>query len=137
VLEPLSIAIDPYCSVDNRIQWTIENPNSKNFVFTSYAVDGGAKLAGFSANPGSTKLTTTALGTHSVTIFYGDGQTIQATFSLAVCPLTIPVTGTSGMLIPVTGADLSSTVANGALFGGLAFGGLGLIISALRKLFKQ
>jgi hypothetical protein len=137
VLQPLSIAIDPFCTVDNRIQWTIENPNTKNFVFTSYSVDGGAALAGFSANPGSTKLTTTALGTHSVTIFYGDGQTIQDTFSLAVCPLTIPVTGNSGMLIPVTGADLSGTVANGALFGGLAFGGLGLIISALRKLFKQ
>lgn len=131
-LEPLTIEVDPYCTVDNRMQWTLENPNASAFVVSSYKVDSGPQLPGLSAAPGSTKLTTTALGTHTVTIYWGEGESKSLTYTLNVCPLSIPVTGaTGGLLIPVTGADQSSTF----IFSGIGLGGLGLVLTAIRKLF--
>jgi len=130
--QPPSIEVDPYCTVDNRMQWTVENPNSDVFVISSYKVDSGPNQSGFSAAPGSTKLTTTSLGTHTVTIYWGEGQSKSLTYTIDVCPLTIPVTGaTGGVLIPVTGSDNSS----GFIFSGIGLGGLGLVLSAIRKLF--
>jgi LPXTG-motif cell wall-anchored protein len=77
-------------------------------------------------------LTTTSLGTHTVTIYWGEGQSKSLTYTIDVCPLTIPVTGaTGGVLIPVTGSDNSS----GFIFSGIGLGGLGLVLSAIRKLF--
>jgi hypothetical protein len=114
------------------MQWTVENPNSTSFTVTGWSVDGGSKHGSFSAAPGSTKLTATALGTHTVTIFYGESQSVSLTDTLTVCPLPIPNTGSS-LLIPVTGADQSGNLSQGFLFGGLATGGLALILSALRK----
>jgi hypothetical protein len=133
VLQPLSIALDPFCTVGGQMQWTVENPNSVGFHFLSYTIDGGAPLGGFTAAPGSNPLTTTALGTHTVDILYGDGQHVALTDTLAACPLTIPVTGTGGLLIPVTGADQSQSLSHGLLFGGLSFAGVGILLSALRK----
>jgi len=132
-LLPLSIALDPFCTVGGQMQWTVENPNSVGFHFLSYTIDGGAPLGGFTAAPGSNPLTTTALGTHTVDILYGDGQHVSLTDTLAACPLTIPVTGTGGLLIPVTGADQSQSLSHGLLFGGLSFAGVGILLSALRK----
>jgi hypothetical protein len=114
------------------MQWTVENPNSTSFTVTGWSVDGGAKQSGFSAPPGSSKLTTTPPGTHTVTVFYGESQSASLTDTITVCPLPIPNTG-NGLLIPVTGADQSNDLSHGFLFGGLATGGLGLILSALRK----
>lgn len=114
------------------MQWTIENPNSSSFVYTSFTVD-GVKHGGGSAAPGSSKLITTTLGTHTVTVYYGDGDSVSDTGTLDVCPLPIPNTG-GGLLIPVTGADKAQGLSNAFLMGGLAFAGLGLILTALRKL---
>jgi hypothetical protein len=133
VLQPLSIALDPFCTVGGQMQWTVENPNSVGFSFVSYTIDGGTPLGGFTAAPGSSPLTTTALGTHTVDILYGEGQHVSLTDTLAACPLTIPVTGTGGLLIPVTGADQSQNLSHGLLFGGLSFAGVGILLSALRK----
>jgi hypothetical protein len=115
------------------MQWTIENPNGYPFVITSWTIDGGPAQPGFTAPPGSTKFTTTQAGTHTLTLYYGDFQSISKTFTLDSCPFPIPSV-TSGLLIPVTGADQSQSLSNGFFFGGFALGGLGLILSALRKL---
>lgn len=136
VLEPLSIVIDPFCTVDGQVQWTVENPNNVSLTMYSFTVDGGASQSGFSVQPGETNLTTTALGTHTVEIFYGEAQTESLTYTLAVCPLQIPVTG-SAVLIPVTGADLGSQASNGFLMGSLSLAGLGLIFSSLRKFLNM
>ena len=127
---PLVISLDPYCTVSGLMQWTVENPNSTNFTVSYWTLDGATK-SGFVAAPGSTKLTTSPLGTHTVSLYYGESQSVSLTQTLKVCPLTIPVTG--GMLIPVTGADQTGNLVNGTLYGGLAFGGLGLLLTALRK----
>jgi predicted heme/steroid binding protein len=133
LLQSLSITLDPFCTVNGQMQWTVENPNSVGFHFLSYTIDGGSPLGGFTAAPGSNLLTTTALGTHTVDILYGDGQHVSLTDTLAVCPLTIPVTGTGGLLIPVTGADQSQNLSHGLFYGGLSFAGFGILLSALRK----
>jgi hypothetical protein len=149
--------IDPYCTSNGNIQWTLENPNSVSIPVLYWIVDSGSQQSGFNANPGSTNLTTTSVGTHTVFVAYGESQTTSLTFTKDICavvtrtpqpptaiptPTTVPTlpipnTGGGGLIIPVTGADLSGSLANGLLFSGLSFCGLGLILSALRKLLKQ
>jgi hypothetical protein len=135
VLLPPTITLDPVCTVSGQIEWTVENPNSVAFTILYWTVDDGSALPGFSAPPGSSKLTTT-LGTHTITLYYGESQQVSLTGTLTVCPLPIPNTG-SNLLIPVTGSDQSGATSQGLLFGGLSFGGLGLILSALRKFLIQ
>ena len=132
VLSGLSVTLDPFCNVDGEMQWTVENPNSVTMYVTDWTVD-GAHMGALYAAPGSTRLTATALGTHTVTLYYDDGKTASLTDSLAACPLTIPVTGTGGLLIPVTGADLSAKIYLGLLCAGLSLTGIALLRKQLLK----
>jgi hypothetical protein len=134
-LKPLVLAIDPFCTVDGLMQWTVENPNNVNITLYSFSVDGGPAQGGFSVHPGEMNLTTTPIGTHTVTISYGEAQTGKLTYTIDVCPLPIPVTGGDTAIIPVTGANLNSNLSNGFFMGGLSLAGLGLILSSLRKIF--
>jgi len=134
-LKPLVLAIDPFCTVDGLMQWTVENPNNVNITLYSFSVDGGPAQGGFSVHPGEMNLTTTPIGTHTVTISYGEAQTGKLTYTINVCPLPIPVTGGDTAIIPVTGANLNSNLSNGFFMGGLSLAGLGLILSSLRKIF--
>lgn len=134
-LKPLVLAIDPFCTVDGLMQWTVENPNDVKVTLYSFSVDGGPAQSGFSVPPGEVNLTTTPTGTHTVTISYGEAQTGKLTYTIDVCPLPIPVTGGETAIIPVTGANLSSNLSNGFFMGGLSLAGLGLILSSLRKVF--
>lgn len=131
VLQSPSLSVDPYCTVNNQMQWTVENPNSEPINITSWSIDSDVHGA-FTAAPGSNKITTSSLGTHTLTVYWGDGQSANLTYTIDVCPLGVPVTGAEvgGVLIPVTGVD---DFATGALFAGISFGGLGLILTALRK----
>jgi hypothetical protein len=127
------VFIDPYCVVTGgALQWTVENPNSGNITVLYWTVDGGAHQPGFSAAPGSTPLTTTTPGTHTVTVVFGDSQSISDTSTVQVCPLPVPASN-NGLLIPVTGADQTNSLSRGLFFGGIALGGLGLLLSVLRK----
>jgi hypothetical protein len=132
VLSGLSVVLDPFCSVDGQMQWTVENPNSVTVYVTDWTVD-GAHMGPLFATPGSTRLTATVLGTHTVTLYYDDGKTASLTDSLSACPLTIPVTGTGGLLIPVTGADLSAKIYLGLLCAGLSLTGIALLRKQLLK----
>ena len=134
-LKPLELAIDPFCTVDGLMQWTVENPNNVSITLYSFSVDGGPAQAGFSVHPGEMNLTTTPTGTHTVTISYGEAQTGKLTYTLNVCPLPIPVTGAETAIIPVTGADLGSSMSNDLFMGGLSMAGLALVLSSLRKIF--
>jgi hypothetical protein len=131
VPESPSVSVDPYCTTNNQMQWTIENPNSKPFTISSWSLDGETH-GGFTAAPGSNKITTSSLGTHTLIVYWGEGQSSSLTYTIDVCPMSIPVTGAEvgGVLIPVTGAD---DLATGALFAGISLGGLALILTALRK----
>ncbi len=134
-LKPLELAIDPFCTVDGLMQWTVENPNSVSVTLYSFSVDGGPAQAGFSVHPGEMNLTTTPTGTHTVTISYGEAQTGELTYTLNICPLPIPVTGAETAIIPVTGGNLTGNLSNGFFMGGLSLAGLALILSSLRKIF--
>jgi hypothetical protein len=134
-LKPLVLAIDPFCTVDGLVQWTVENPNNVNITMYSFSIDGGSAHSGFSVHPGEMNLTTTPLGTHTVSISYGEAQTGTLTYTLNVCPLPIPVTGNDTAIIPVTGANLTGNLGNGFFVSGLSLAGLGLILSSLRKIF--
>ncbi len=136
VLLPLTLALDPFCNNDGQLQWTVENPNAQTINMTSFSVDGGAPQKGFPVNSGEFNLTTTAPGTHTVTITYAEGKTASLTKTLAVCPLPIPVTA-SALIIPVTGAEENAKVSSGLFMGGLSLFGLGLILSSLRKLLQR
>ena len=130
VLDPLS-DYDPYCTADGRMQWTVENPNAVSFNVSYWTLDGGPHQGGFSAAPGSTKFTTTPLGTHTITFYYGESQSVSFTHTLDVCPLLIPATG-GGEIIPVTGADLTP-FGNIWVFAGFGMFGFGMVLSGLRK----
>jgi hypothetical protein len=132
VLSGLSVTLDPFCNVDGEMQWTVENPNSVTMYVADWTVD-GAHMGALYAAPGSTRLTATALGTHTVTLYYDDGKTASLTDTLDACPLTIPVTGTGGLLIPVTGADLSVKIYLGLLCAGLSLTGIALLRKQLLK----
>jgi hypothetical protein len=132
VLDPLSLGLAPDCNTAGELVWTVYNPNSVSYSFSSYTVD-GVSHSGSSVAPGKHTLTTTATGTHTVVLFYGEGQSKSLTGTMDVCPLVIPVTG-GNQLIPVTGADLSSNLSTGLFFGSLFLAGLGLLLSAMRKL---
>ncbi len=132
VLSGLSVTLDPFCNVDGQMQWTVENPNSVTVYVSDWTVD-GAHMGALYAAPGSTRLTATALGTHTVTLYYDDGKTASLTDTLDACPLTIPVTGTGGLLIPVTGADLSAKIYLGLLCAGLSLTGIALLRKQLLK----
>ncbi len=128
------LEVDPFCTVDGQMQWTVVNPNADNVYIEHYTVDGSDR-SGFSAAPGEHDLTQTPLGTHSVTLFYNDAQTVSLSYTINVCPLPVPVTG-NAILIPVTGADNSGALTSGLFFGGSSLAGLALVLSALRKFLK-
>ncbi len=134
VKEPPSLGVDPVCTVDGKMQWTVLNPNGSNFPVDHYTVDGVVK-GGFSALPGKHNLTTTSDGTHTVVLFYGESQTVSLTYTIAVCQLPQPQSG-NNVLIPVTGADNTASMANAMFFGSSTLAGLGLLLSALRRLLK-
>ncbi|MEA5077931.1 MAG: hypothetical protein VB013_05125 [Anaerolineaceae bacterium] len=134
VPEPPSLEVDPFCTVDGQMQWTVINPNSSSFPVDHYTVDGAVR-GGFSAAPGEHNLTTTSVGTHTVVLFYGESQTVSLTYSLAVCQLPQPQVG-NNVLIPVTGADNTGSLVNALFFGSSSLAGLGLLLSALRRLLK-
>jgi hypothetical protein len=132
------------------MQWTVTNPNDFNRTINFIKVDGGDPIGGFSVAPGTFNLLKTAIGTHTVLINFGDGETDSLTYTIDVCPLRIPVTGgnplipvtggTGGggeeVLIPVTGADLTGQMGMGIGFAGMSLAGLALLLSALRKMYN-
>lgn len=134
-LAPPSLGLAPDCNSDSKLVWTVYNPNSKPFPYEYFTVDGGAHQGGGSIAPGKHVLTTTELGTHTVALFWGEGESTSLTGGMDVCPLIIPVTG-GETLIPVTGADETGALANGLMFGSLAIAGLGLVLTSIRKMFK-
>lgn len=134
VLEAPTLEVDPFCTVDGQMQWTVINPNSSNFPVEHYTVDGAVR-GGFVALPGEHDLTKTSVGTHTVVLFYGESQTVSLTYTIDVCQLPQPQVG-NNVLIPVTGADNTGTLTNAMFFGSSTLAGLGLLLSALRKLLK-
>ena len=144
--DDLIIEVDPYCvqvgGLD-RMQWTIENPNVDPYTIDGWTLDGGPMQGGFSAQPGSHKFTTTPLGTHTITLYWGESQTTSLTWTIDSCgieenvPLLVPVTGAGGeILIPVTGADLTPGM-NNLTFGGFGMLGLGLILTGIRRKLEE
>jgi hypothetical protein len=134
-LAPPSLGLAPDCNSDSKLVWTVYNPNSKPFPYEYFTVDGGAHQGGGSIDPGKHVLTTTSLGTHTVALFWGEGESTSLTGGMDVCPLIIP-TQVGSNLIPVTGADDTGSLANGLMFGSLAVAGLGLVLTSIRKMFK-
>lgn len=134
VKEPPTLQVDPFCTVDGQMQWTVVNPNSSNFPVDHYTVDGAVR-GGFSALPGEHDLTKTSVGTHTVVLFYGESQTVSLTYTIDVCQLPQPQVG-NNVLIPVTGADNTGSLTNAMFFGSSTLAGLGLLLSALRRLLK-
>jgi hypothetical protein len=118
------------------MQWTVVNNNSVNVTMTHYTVD-GVNHGGFSVAPGEHNLATTALGTHTIVIYFNEADSASLTDTITVCPLLIPVTGAGGggVIIPVTGADETAKMGMGFGFGGMALVGLSLLVSALRKMY--
>ena len=110
------------------------NPNSSSFPIDHYTVDGAVR-GGFSALPGEHDLTKTSVGTHTVVLFYGESQTVSLTYTIDVCQLPQPQVG-NNVLIPVTGADNTGSLTNAMFFGSSTLAGLGLLLSALRRLLK-
>jgi len=116
------------------MQWTVINPNSKNFDIEYFTVD-GVRHGGISIPYGEHDLIETALGNHTVVLFWGEGESTSLTYTIEVCELPAP-TGGSPILIPVTGTDISDQIGNGLFFASLSLAGLGLILNALRKLLN-
>jgi hypothetical protein len=133
--DPLKVVIDPFCNADGLMQWTVVNPNSVNITITHFTVD-GVYHKGMSVLPGEHNLVATPLGTHTVVIFFNETDSASLTYTIAVCPLPIPVTGgEEEAVIPVTGADLTSKLGMGFGLGGISLVGLALLLSALRKMY--
>jgi hypothetical protein len=124
--------VDPFCTGGGEMQWTVINPNSDGFWIEYYTVD-GVRKDGFTAAPGEHNLLTTSLGTHKVVLFFGESQSVSLTYTIDVCELPQPQVG-NNVLIPVTGADVSTHLADGLFFASISLAGLGLILSALRRL---
>lgn len=135
-LDPPVLGLAPDCNSNGELVWTVYNPNNVGFPYSYYTVDGGAHKGGGSIAPGKHILTTTGLGTHTIALYWGDGEHTSLTDGKDVCPLIIPVTG-GETLIPVTGADKTGALANFFLYGSLAFAGFGFILTSLRRLFKM
>jgi hypothetical protein len=135
-LDPPVLGLAPDCNSNGELVWTVYNPNGVSFPYSYYTVDGGAHKGGGSIAPGKHILTTTGLGTHTIALYWGDGEHTSLTDGKDVCPLIIPVTG-GETLIPVTGADKTGALANFFLYGSLAFAGFGFILTSLRRLFKM
>jgi len=136
VVEPkeLSVEIDPFCTYDGLMQWTIINPYSTNIYLNRYTVD-GVSHDGFWVAPGEHDLVVTDLGTHTVVVYFGEaGATDSLTHTIDVCPLQIPVTG-GDVLIPVTGADETDKLGMGFGLGGMSLVGMAMLVSALRKIY--
>lgn len=134
VAEKPTLEVDPFCTGSGEMQWTVINPNSEGFWIEYYTVD-GARRDGFTAAPGEHDLTTTSLGTHKVVLYFGESQSVSLTYTIDVCELPQPQVG-NNVLIPVTGADVSSHVTDGLFFASISLAGLGLILSALRRMLK-
>lgn len=130
--EKPSLQVDPFCTGGGEMQWTVINPNSDGFWIEYYTVD-GVRKDGFTAAPGEHNLLTTSLGTHKVVLYFGESQSVSLTYTIDVCELPQPQVG-NNVLIPVTGADVSTHLADGLFFASISLAGLGLILSALRRL---
>jgi hypothetical protein len=140
------------------MQWTLENPNPVGVIVHYWTLDGGIHNPGFTAASGSTAITTTALGQHTVFVSYGESQSVSLTWTIDSCAvrkitpnasstpvptvvpsLSIPVTGASGgggLIIPVTGADDSGNIGRTLVFTGFSLLGLAFVLSGLRKRFN-
>jgi hypothetical protein len=159
--------LDPYCVAipGTEMQWAVVNNNESPFTITSWSIDGVMQPAGFVAPVGTSLLTTTGLGTHTVFLYWEQEGSTSLEWTLATCALPdtptptntatsvpptetpvpntatlvptlpIPVTGQGGEIIPVTGADFTQPV-NGFVFGGFGMFGFGLVLSGLRKKFN-
>lgn len=132
----------PYCNTDHSVQWTVENPNTFDVNVISWTLDDGSVQAGFSASPGENLLTTTSQGTHSIDLIFGDSQMTSLTSTtnctnpiipVTAGPLMIPVTGSNEILIPVTGEDQFSPLAQWFIFGGISILGFAIMLSIFRK----
>jgi hypothetical protein len=151
ILQALAF-IDPFCTADSLMQWTIENPNPTGIVVHYWTLDGGSHNSGFTAASGSTTLTTSALGQHTVFVSYGESQSISLTWRIDSCAvrkttpgasstptivpsLSIPVTGGT-LIIPVTGADDTGNIGRTLVFSGFTLLGLAFALSGLRKRFS-
>lgn len=132
--EKPSLKVDPFCTGSGEMQWTVINPNSDGFWIEYYTVD-GVRRDGFTAAPGEHNLTTTTLGTHKVVLYFGESQSVSLSYTIEVCELPQPHVD-NNVLIPVTGADVSSHLTDGLFFASISLAGLGLILSALRKLLN-
>ncbi len=158
--ETYVLVLDPYCySVPGDLmQWTVTNPNDFDFTVDSWAIDGVPQASGFMLVPGESLLTTTALGTHTIDLYWGltghaslqytiescavpeeptPSPTVPPTstpvvLTTAVAPLPIPVTGAGGEIIPVTGADLAP-FGNIWMFAGFGLFGLGMVLTGIRR----
>ena len=162
--ESVVLFLDPYCYAipGDLMQWTVINPNDANFTVDSWAIDGVPQASGFMLVPGESLLTTTALGTHTVDLYWGLTGHASLEYTIDSCelpdeptptpsitpptttstpivitptpvpPLPIPVTGAGGEIIPVTGADLLP-FGNIWMFAGFGLFGLGMVLTGIRK----
>ena len=129
----LDVGIDPFCTFEGAMQWTVINANASNIIMNRFTVD-GVNHDGFVVTPGEHDLVTTPLGTHTVRIYFNEAGIADLTYTIDVCPLLIPVTGNE-MLIPVTGANQSNSLGLGLGLGSFSLAGFGLVLSSLRKRF--
>jgi len=104
-LDPV-ILIDPYCySVPGTLmQWSVENDNSVPFTVDSWTIDGTPQSAGFIAPVGESLLTTTALGTHTVDLYWGLVGHASLTYTIDSCSL--PENMVNVCHVPVYTTDL-------------------------------
>jgi hypothetical protein len=131
----LDVGIDPFCTYEGTMQWTVVNSNASNVIMNRFTVD-GVNYPGFVVTPGEHDLVTTPLGTHTVKVYYNEASVADLTSTINVCPLLIPVTG-NPMIIPVTGADQSNSLGMGLGLGSFSLAGIGLVLSSLRRIFKM
>lgn len=131
----LDVGIDPFCTYEGAMQWTVINANASNIIMNRFTVD-GVNHDGFVVTPGEHDLATTPLGTHTVKIYFNEAGIADLTYTIDVCPLQIPVTGNE-MLIPVTGANQTNVLGTGMFLGSISLAGLGLVLSSLRRIFHM
>lgn len=131
----LDVGIDPFCTYEGTMQWTVINANASNIIMNRFTVD-GVNHNGFVVTPGEHDLVTTPLGTHTVKIYFNEAGIADLTYTIDVCPLLIPVTGNE-MLIPVTGADQSNMLGTGLFLGSFSLAGFALVLSSLRRIFHM